>query len=426
MSKIANIQAREILDSRGNPTVEVEVTLVDGSVGRFGVPSGASTGAHEALELRDGEKNRYQGKGVQKAVQNVREFLAPKMRGLDSDNQNHIDSFMLELDGTPNKEKFGANAILGVSMAVARARAVSQKVSFFRSLNQGPEYRMPVPLMNILNGGAHADNGLDIQEFMIVPVCGGLFSEALRCGSEIFHTLKSQLKKQGLATGVGDEGGFAPKLKSNLQALELVSEAVQKAGYKLGDDVKLALDVAATELYDAEKKTYRWEGRRITVDELITIYNSWSQNFPLVSIEDGLAEDDWDGWKTLTAKLGGRVQLVGDDIFVTNKTRIKRGIDNKIANAVLIKVNQIGTLTETLESIRLAHSANYKTVISHRSGETDDSSIADLAVATRSQQIKTGSLCRGERTSKYNQLLRIEEELGSKGKYWGPDAFQKP
>jgi len=425
MSNIASIKAREILDSRGNPTVEVEVMLEDKSLGRFAVPSGASTGAHEALELRDGEKNRYQGKGVRKAISHVREILAPKMRGLPSHDQGAIDTLMLEIDGTPNKEKLGANAILGVSMAVARARAVSQKISFFRSLNQAKDFRLPVPLMNIINGGAHADNGLDIQEFMIVPVCGGLFSEALRCGSEIFHTLKSNLKKQGLATGVGDEGGFAPKLKSNLHALELVSEAVEKAGYKLGEDVKLALDVAATELYDCEKRTYRWEGRQIDVGEMITIYSSWSQNFPLVSVEDGLAEDDWDGWKQLTAKLGDKVQLVGDDIFVTNKTRIKRGIDDKIANAVLIKVNQIGTLTETLESIRLAHSARYKTVISHRSGETEDSSIADLAVATRSQQIKTGSLCRGERTSKYNQLLRIEEELGLEGKYWGKEAFER-
>ena len=423
MAKITKVNAREILDSRGNPTVEAEVTLADGSFGRFGVPSGASTGAHEALELRDGDKDRYQGKGVRKAVSNVKEIIAPKVTGMDAGDQKKLDEAMIALDGTTNKDKLGANSILGVSLASAKAHAVSQKISLFRSLNKGPDFKLPVPLMNILNGGAHADNGLDVQEFMIAPVCGGKFSEALRAGSEIFHTLKSHLKKQGLSTGVGDEGGFAPKLKSNLHALELVSEAVEKAGYKLGTDVKLALDVAATELYDAEKKTYRWEGKQISVDEMLTIYNSWSQNFPLISIEDGLSEDDWDGWKALTSKLGGHVQLVGDDIFVTNKRRIQKGIDGGIANAVLIKVNQIGTLTETLESVKLAQDNNYHTVISHRSGETDDASIADLAVATGSQQIKTGSLCRGERTAKYNQLLRIEEELGSSAKFWGKDAF---
>jgi enolase len=424
MAKITKVTAREILDSRGNPTVEVEVTLDDGSFSRAGVPSGASTGAHEALELRDGDKGRYQGKGTRKAVTNVRETIAPKVIGQDAGDQTAIDNLMIKLDGTENKDKLGANAILGVSLAIAKANAFSRKLPLFRSLNRGPNYKLPVPLMNVINGGAHADNGLDVQEFMIAPVCGGKFSEALRAGSEIFHTLKSHLKKQGLATGVGDEGGFAPKLKSNLHALELVAEAIGLAGYKLGTDIMLALDVAATELFDSETKQYRWEDRQISSDELIKIYNSWSQNFPLVSVEDGLAEDDWDGWKAITERMGSRVQLVGDDLFVTNKKRIQRGIEGHIANAVLIKVNQIGTLTETLESIALAHKNNYRTIISHRSGETEDAFIADLAVATNSQQIKTGSLCRGERIAKYNQLLRIEEELGQSAQFWGAGAFK--
>jgi enolase len=424
MAKISKVTAREILDSRGNPTLEVDVVLDDGSFARAGVPSGASTGAHEAVELRDGDKARYQGKGVRKAVTNVRESLAPKVIGLSANDQAGLDHFMIKLDGTENKAKFGANAILGVSLAVARANAVSQKVSLFKSINKTGPYKLPVPLMNVINGGAHADNGLDVQEFMIVPVCGGRFSEALRAGSEIFHTLKSDLKKKGLSTGVGDEGGFAPVLKSNQQALELLSEAVTKAGYKLGTDIFFALDAAATELYDSEKKTYRWEKKTISSDELTDIYGTWAKNFPLISIEDGLSEDDWDGWKSQTAKLGKTLQIVGDDIFVTNKTRIQRGIDGKIANSVLIKVNQIGTLTETLESVALAQKANYTTVFSHRSGETEDSTIADLVVATGSQQIKTGSLCRGERIAKYNQLLRIEEELGASAQFWGRSAFR--
>ncbi len=423
MAKISKVTAREILDSRGNPTLEVDVVLDDGSFARAGVPSGASTGAHEAIELRDGEKNRYQGKGVRKAVTHVCESLGPKVIGLSANDQAGLDHFMIKLDGTENKAKFGANAILGVSLAVARANAASQKVPLYKSLNKTGPYKIPVPLMNVINGGAHADNGLDVQEFMIVPVCGGRFSEALRAGSEIFHTLKADLKKKCLSTGVGDEGGFAPILKSNRQALELVSEAVTKAGYKLGTDVFLALDVAATETFDPGTKKYRWEEKSITSSDLISTYATWAKDFPLISVEDGLSEDDWEGWKNLTTELGKKMQLVGDDLFVTNKTRIQRGIDGKIANSVLIKVNQIGTLTETLESVTLAQKANYTTVFSHRSGETEDSSIADLAVATGSQQIKTGSLCRGERIAKYNQLLRIEEELGATAQFWGKNAF---
>ncbi len=420
--KIKNILAREILDSRGNPTVEVDLILDDGSLGRAAVPSGASTGAHEARELRDDDKKRYQGKGVLAAVKNVNLVLANELKGKIAD-QIEIDKTIIQIDGTENKDKLGANALLGVSLALAKALAKASNLPLYKSCGFVKEYILPVPLMNILNGGAHADNDLDIQEFMIAPVCGGSFSEALRAGSEIFHTLKAKLKKQGLITSVGDEGGFAPKLESNLQALELVADAIELAGYKLGQDIFLALDVAATELYDPESKKYRWEGREIDYHEIIKIYNSWSHNFPLVSIEDGLSEDDWDGWKELTTQIGNRVQLVGDDLFVTNPRRIRRGINEKLANAVLIKLNQIGTLTETLEAIKLAQGAKYRTVISHRSGETEDAAIADLAVATQSQQIKTGSLCRGERTAKYNQLLRIEEELGNKSKFWGRSAF---
>jgi enolase len=424
MAKIKTVIAREILDSRGNPTIEVEVTLDDGSFGRAGIPSGASTGAHEAVELRDGEKNRYQGKGVRKAVANVKESLAPKIIGMNASEQSELDRFMIKLDGTENKEKFGANAILGVSLAVAKANAASKKLPLYKSLNPKGPYKLPVPLMNVLNGGAHADNGLDVQEFMIAPVCGGKFSEALRAGSEIFHTLKADLKKKGLSTGVGDEGGFAPVLKSNLQALELVAESVGKAGYKLGEDVFLALDAAATEFFDSEKKVYRWEKKEISATELIGIYSSWSKNFPLISFEDGLAEDDWQGWKDMTTKLTKDVQLVGDDIFVTNIKRLKRGIDEHVANSILIKVNQIGTLTETLDTVQMAQKAKYHVVFSHRSGETEDTTLSDLTVACGAQQIKTGSLCRGERIAKYNQLLRIEEELGSHSTFWGRDAFK--
>lgn len=424
MAKIKNILSREILDSRGNPTIEVEVLLEDGHLGRFGVPSGASTGAHEAWELRDGDKGRYLGKGVLKALANVSDVIAPKLKGLEAKDQAKIDNLMLELDGTPTKKKLGANAILGVSLAVCKAQAASEKLPLYRYLSKSDSLSLPVPLMNILNGGAHADNGLDVQEFMIVPTCGGQFKEALRAGSEIFQNLKVILKKKNLATAVGDEGGFAPKLENNLQALELIADAIEASGYHLGKDIKLALDVAATELFDSSTKKYRWENREIDSQELIKIYNSWSHNFPLVSIEDGLAEDDWEGWKNLTQSLGSRVQLVGDDLFVTNKSRIQRGIQEKIANSVLIKVNQIGSLTETLQAIDLAQTNSYTTVMSHRSGETEDATIADLAVATGSQQIKTGSLCRGERTAKYNQLLRIEEHLGSRASFWGERAFK--
>ncbi|MCC6276377.1 MAG: phosphopyruvate hydratase [Oligoflexia bacterium] len=424
MPKIKEIMAREILDSRGLPTIEVDLTLESGVMGRAAVPSGASTGAHEALELRDGDKSRYLGKGVTKAVSHVVDLLQPKLKGKAFDSQRSLDLAMLEIDGTENKTKLGANAILGVSLAFAKAHALIEKKHLFESIGGGPRTKLPVPLMNVLNGGAHADNGLDIQEFMIAPICGGRFSEALRAGSEVFQTLKNHLKKQGLSTGVGDEGGFAPKVKSNLHALELVAESVEKAGYKLGKDICLALDVAATELFDEKTKKYRWEDRHIDASELATIYNSWSLNFPLVSIEDGLSEDDWEGWAELTGRIGDRVQLVGDDLFVTNKKRIQKGIDQKIANAVLIKVNQIGSLTETLESIQLAHQNKYRTVMSHRSGETEDATIADLAVATGCQQIKTGSLCRGERTAKYNQLLRIQEYLGSRAEFWGAQAFK--
>ncbi len=434
MHKITQIKAREILDSRGNPTLEVDLWLTDGSFGRAAVPSGASTGAHEAVELRDGDSKRYLGKGVRKAVENVNSRIYPALKSFSVEDQLALDRKMIELDGTPNKAELGANAILGVSMAAMRAMSASLKLPLYKVAAEAMtkirgesvvprEFKLPVPLMNILNGGAHADNGLDVQEFMIVPVCGGSFSEALRAGSEVFHTLKGILKKQGLSTGVGDEGGFAPVLKSNLEALELVAQAVDKAGYKLGEDIKLALDVAATELFDTKTLLYRWEGRQIPSSELIKIYNSWSRNFPLVSIEDGLSEDDWDGWKSITTEMGSRVQLVGDDVFVTNKERIERGIKSEVANAVLVKVNQIGSLTETFEACAISQKANYRTVMSHRSGETEDTTIADLAVATHSQQIKTGSLCRSERIAKYNQLLRIEEELGAKGQYWGPSAF---
>lgn len=427
MAKISHIKAREILDSRGNPTVEVDVTLDSNHVGRGMVPSGASTGAHEALELRDKDPKRYKGKGVRKAVTNVVEKIAPLLVGQEFSSFKDVDAKILEADGTDNKQNFGANAVLGVSLAFARAQAQAQGRELYEYIAEvgghNGSWHLPVPLMNILNGGAHADNGLDVQEFMIAPICGGHFSEALRAGSEIFHTLKGLLSEKGLVTAVGDEGGFAPKLKNNLHALELVAEAVSKAGYHLGDDVVLALDVASTELFDSATNKYTWDGRQVDSEELVSIYNSWSQNFPLLSIEDGLAEDDWGGWKKMTAAIGSRTQLVGDDLFVTNPKRIQRGIDEQCGNAVLVKINQIGSLSETLDAIQTSHKANFKTVMSHRSGETEDSSIADLCVATNSQQIKTGSLCRGERTAKYNQLLRISEGLGAKAQFLGKAAF---
>lgn len=420
MNEITFCHAREILDSRGNPTIEVDIHLANGAMGRAAVPSGASTGAHEAVELRDGD-NRYHGKGVRRAVANVNEVIAPEIIGIDAADQVALDRRLIELDGTPNKGKLGANAILGVSLAAAKAVAQATGLPLYRYVGGSNAYRLPVPLMNVINGGAHADNGLDVQEFMIVPVVRDSFSESLRAGSEIFHALKKILNKKGLSTGVGDEGGFAPKLGGNKQALELLMESIEAAGYKPGQDVFLALDVAATELFENGK--YRWEGSMITSEELAKVYTSWAQSFPLVSIEDGFAEDDWDGWKAFTSAEGSRLQLVGDDLFVTNPERVARGIKEGAGNALLVKVNQIGTLTETCDAVSLAQRNRMRTIMSHRSGETEDATIADLAVALGCQQIKTGSLCRGERTAKYNQLLRIEEELGKNAKYWGHEGI---
>ncbi len=419
MNEITLCRAREILDSRGNPTIEVDIHLASGAVGRAAVPSGASTGAHEAVELRDGD-NRYHGKGVRRAVANVNEVIAPEIIGMNAADQVALDRRLIELDGTSNKGKLGANAILGVSLAAAKAVAQSCGLPLYRYVGGSNAYRLPVPLMNVINGGAHADNGLDVQEFMIVPVRES-FSESLRAGSEIFHALKKILNKKGLSTGVGDEGGFAPKLGGNRQALELLVESIEAAGYKPGEDVFLALDVAATELFENGK--YRWEGSLITAEELAKVYTAWAQAFPLVSIEDGFAEDDWDGWKAFTRVEGARLQLVGDDLFVTNPSRVARGIKEGAGNALLVKVNQIGTLTETCDAVSLAQRHCMRTIMSHRSGETEDATIADLAVALGCHQIKTGSLCRGERTAKYNQLLRIEEELGSCAKYWGREGI---
>jgi enolase len=422
LSTISELTAREILDSRGNPTVEVDVTLTSGAAGRAAVPSGASTGEHEALELRDGEPKRYLGKGVQKAVRNVIEVIAPGLAGIDAIDQMAIDRRMIELDGTPNKGNLGANAILGVSMAVARAAAVEADLPLYRYLG-GPLARtMPVPLMNILNGGAHATNTVDFQEYMAVPVGADTFSDGLRMGAEVFHALKKVLVKRGLATGVGDEGGFAPNLPNDEEALKVIIEAIENAGYKPGTEIALALDCAASELFDKKTRNYTFKksgGDTRSADAMIDLYASWLEKYPIVSIEDGLAEDDWDGWANLTAKLGERLQLVGDDLFVTNTERLARGIESSVANAILIKVNQIGTLTETLEAIDLARSAGYLSVISHRSGETEDTFIADLAVGTGAGQIKTGSASRTDRVAKYNQLLRIEEQLGSAAEYPG-------
>lgn len=423
MSKITEIRAREILDSRGLPTVEVEVTTAGGTRGRAAVPSGASTGAHEAHELRDGDPKRFHGKGVRKAVDNVNKIFANDLKGMEVSQQKTIDDKLIALDGTPNKKNLGANAILGVSLACARAAALELRVSLFQHVGGDAARKLPVPLMNILNGGAHADNGLDVQEFMIAPVCGGKFSEALRAGSEIFHSLKKLLKSQGLSTGIGDEGGFAPKLRSNREALELISKAVSDTGYKLGTDIFFALDVAATELFHDGK--YRWDGQQLTGEQLANHYTEWMKAFPIVSIEDGFSEDDWDSWIGFTKAQGSKVQLVGDDLFVTNPVRIAQGLERGAANALLVKVNQIGTLSETKDAIELARRAGFKTVMSHRSGETEDSTIADLAVGFNCEQIKTGSLCRGERTAKYNQLIRIEEELGSRAEFWGSRAFTR-
>lgn len=422
MATIYSVRAREILDSRGNPTIEVDVRCDDGSFGRAAVPSGASTGEHEAVELRDGAKDRYLGKGVQKAVNNVNKRIAPKLIGLDVSSQGEIDRLMIDLDGTPNKSKLGANAILGVSLATARAAADSLGIPLYRYLGGISANTLPVPLMNIINGGAHADNNLDFQEFMIVPVGFGSFSDAIRAGVEVFHNLKAILKKKGYSTSVGDEGGFAPNLKSNEEGVECISEAVSKSGYKLGKDVAIALDVASSEFFEGGK--YNVEGKKLSKDKLIVLYAEWVSKYPIISIEDPLAEDDWEGWKMMTDELGKKVQLVGDDLFVTNTKRLEKGIKEGIGNSILVKVNQIGSLTETLEAIRMAEKAGYTYIISHRSGETEDSTIADIAVATNSGQIKTGSASRSDRIAKYNQLLRIEEELGSEAVFPGRKAFK--
>jgi len=421
MSEIIHVHAREILDSRGNPTIEVELLTAGGARGRAAVPSGASTGAHEAVELRDNDKNRYMGKGVLQAITNVKETLAPEILGMDVADQVGLDRLMIELDGTPNKAKLGANAILGVSLAAARAASQELGMPLYRYVGGSQACRLPVPLMNVLNGGAHAANGLDIQEFMVVPIKEN-FAETLRAGSEIFHNLKKILSSQKLVTAVGDEGGFAPVLKSNREALELLMKAIEAAGYKPGHDCFVALDVAATELFKDGK--YRWEGKDIAPEELLNIYSQWTQDFPMISIEDGFAEDDWNSWIQSQKTLGQKVQLVGDDLFVTNPKRLAEGIKREAANALLVKVNQIGTLTETADAVRMAQSNRFTTIMSHRSGETEDTTIADLAVGLSCHQIKTGSLCRSERTAKYNQLLRIEEELAGSAKFWGPEAFR--
>ncbi|NLY19944.1 MAG: phosphopyruvate hydratase [Tissierellia bacterium] len=425
MSVITDIYAREVLDSRGNPTVEVEVYTEAGGFGRAIVPSGASTGAHEAVELRDGNKERYLGKGTTKAVDNVNNILAEELLGLEVLDQTGIDRLMVVLDGTPNKGKFGANAILGVSMAVARAAAYELGIPLYTYLGGTNAKTLPVPMMNILNGGEHADNNVDIQEFMVMPVGAKSFKEALRMGAEIFHNLKDVLKSKGLNTAVGDEGGFAPNLSSNEEALATIVEAIEKAGYKPYDDVRLALDVAATELYDEGTKIYELKGenRKLTADEMIDWYEELIAKYPIISIEDGLAEDDWDGWKRMTDRLSDKIQIVGDDLFVTNTERLQRGIDEKTANSILIKLNQIGTITETLDAIELAKRHGYTAVISHRSGETEDTTIADLAVATNAGQIKTGAPSRTDRVAKYNQLLRIEDELSQISKFDGIDTF---
>ena len=421
-SNISQITAREILDSRGNPTIEVDVRLAGGALGRAAVPSGASTGEHEAWELRDGDKKRYGGKGVTKAVANVNEIIAPALEDWDARDQAKIDNKMIDLDGTPNKKHLGANALLGVSLAVADAAAVSENLPLFRYLGGADARVLPVPMMNILNGGVHSDAPIDFQEFMIVPRGAPTFAEALRYGAEVFHALKSVLKDRDLSTAVGDEGGFAPQLKSVDDALESIAAAVEKAGYKLGQQIFIALDPASSEFFDREREVYifkKSDGSKRTAEELIEYYANLCSRFPIISIEDGCAEDDWAGWKKLTARLGAKIQLVGDDIFVTNVEFLRKGIAEHVANSVLVKVNQIGTLTETLATIDLAKKNKYTAVISHRSGETEDTTIADIAVATNVGQIKTGSLCRTDRVAKYNQLLRIEEELGDKAVYGG-------
>ncbi len=425
--EIVKVVGREILDSRGNPTVEADVHLGDGTLGRAAVPSGASTGEHEAVELRDGDKARYLGKGTLKAVRNINEIIAPALVNLDAVEQTLIDHTMLDLDGTPTKSKLGANAILAVSMATARAAAASEITPLYRYLGGVAARVLPVPMMNVINGGAHADSSVDMQEFMLVPVGAAKFSEALRMGTETFHTLKGVLKKRGYSTAVGDEGGFAPSLKSNEEALEVLLEAITQAGYKPGEQIAIALDPAASEFYDAGKKKYvfkKSDKSEKTSEEMVAYWAKWVAQYPIISIEDGLAENDWEGWKIMTDELGKKIQLVGDDLFVTNTEFLQKGIDMGVANSILVKVNQIGSLTETLEAMRMAANANYTAVVSHRSGETEDSFIADLAVATNAGQIKTGSASRTDRIVKYNQLLRIEEELGPAAVYRGKNAFK--
>ncbi|MFO7729269.1 MAG: phosphopyruvate hydratase [Spirochaetia bacterium] len=426
MSTIEFIEAREILDSRGNPTVEVDVFLEDGSMGRAAVPSGASTGVHEAVELRDGDKGRFMGKGVLKAVENVNNIIAPELVGLDAMDQVDIDRTMIELDGTDNKSKLGANAILGVSMASARAAADFLGLPLFKYLGAYCANQLPVPMANIINGGEHADNSVDFQEFMVMPIGADSLRGGVRMITEVFHNLKSILKEQGYSTAVGDEGGFAPNLKSNDEAVEVIIKAIEKAGYKPGEEIAIALDPAASEFYDEDKKKYVFkssDGRELSSAEMVDYWANWVDTYPIISIEDGMAEDDWDGWKLLTDKVGDRCQLVGDDLFVTNTKRLKQGIDKGIANSILIKVNQIGTLTETFEAVEMAKRAGYTAIVSHRSGETEDSFIADLVVALGTGQIKTGSLSRSDRLAKYNQLMRIEDFLESVGEYPGKDAF---
>ncbi len=425
MSYIEDVLAREVLDSRGNPTVEVEVYLEDGSMGRAIVPSGASTGAHEAVELRDGDKSRYLGKGVEKAVENVNDIIAEAVIGMSAFDQVGLDQFLIQLDGTPNKGKLGANAILAVSMAVANAAADSLGLPLFQYLGGVNGKLLPTPMMNILNGGEHADNTVDIQEFMVMPIGASSFKEALRMGAEVFHSLKAVLKGKGLNTAVGDEGGFAPNLATNEEAIQVILEAIEKAGYEAGSDIKIALDVAASEMYDADKKIYvlKGEGVSKTAEEMVAYYEMLTDKYPVISIEDGLAEDDWDGWKLMTDRIGKKVQLVGDDLFVTNTERLEEGIRRGIANSILIKVNQIGTLTETFDAIEMAKKAGYTAIVSHRSGETEDVTISDIVVGLNAGQIKTGSLSRTDRIAKYNQLLRIEELLDVSAQYAGEKAF---
>ena len=423
MSIIESVHARQILDSRGNPTVECEVVLDDG-FGRAAVPSGASTGAHEAWELRDGDKSTFMGKGVAKAVKNVNDTIGPALEGMDATDQAAIDSAMMDLDGSDNKKKLGANAILGVSLATAHAAATSTAQPLYRYLGGAQARVLPAPMMNIINGGEHADNSVDIQEFMVMPLGFDRFGEALRCGVEIFHHLKKVLSGKGYNTAVGDEGGFAPDLKSNQEALDVIMQAIESAGYKAGEQVWIALDAASTEFYDSDAKQYSIDGRKLSGEEMVAFFEDWCSKYPICSIEDGCSEDDWDTWKRLTDRIGDRVQLVGDDLFVTNVERLQRGIDEGIGNSILIKVNQIGTLTETIDAIQLAANHQYTAVTSHRSGETEDSTIADLAVALNTGQIKTGSASRSDRMAKYNQLLRIEEQLGDAAIYGGP-LFKK-